>query len=66
MKEESDQQMSEENWNRIWDEISWNNVLFPKSSRKTNEGWKDNSYVLLLGEKEGGGCGQKIIQLHLV
>ena len=25
-----------------------------KSSRKDKEGWKDNSYILLLGEKEGG------------
>ena len=25
-----------------------------KSSRKDNEGWKDKSYMLLLGEKEGG------------
>ena len=25
-----------------------------KSSRKADEGWKDNSYMLLLGEKERG------------
>ena len=25
-----------------------------KSSRKASNGWKDNSYMLLLGEKEGG------------
>ena len=24
------------------------------SSRKDNKGWKDNSYMILLGEKDGG------------
>ena len=24
-----------------------------KSSRKDNKGWKDNSYILLLGERDG-------------
>ena len=36
------------------------------SSRKANEGWKNNSYMLLLGEKYGGWCGKKTSQLHLV
>ena len=27
---------------------------FTKSSGKTKEGWKDNSYMFLLGEQEGG------------
>ena len=36
------------------------------SSRKYNEGWKDNSYMLLLEEKDGGGFGKKTSQLHLV
>ena len=27
---------------------------FAKSSGKAKEGWKDNSYMLLFGEKEGG------------
>ena len=37
-----------------------------KSSSKYNEGWKDNSYILLLGEKDGGWWGKKTSQLHLV
>ena len=32
---------------------------FSKSSGKDKEGWKDNSYMLLIGENEGGWCGQK-------
>ena len=39
---------------------------FSKSSGKDKEGFKYNSYILLIGEKEGGWCGKKTRQLHLV
>ena len=46
--------------------INCNNAhKLAKSSGKDKEGWKEKSYILLFGEKEGGLCGKKIRQLHL-
>ena len=36
-----------------------------KESGKDNVWWKEKSFTLLYGEKEGGGCGKKTRQVPL-